>query len=89
MKPEIVEKLNRELIEAISEDDKPSISIDRAAKILGVDRQTLRVAIANGTCPVGLGGQHPSGSKFGRVSKLALYNWITKGIEWEEEPHGL
>ena len=82
MKPKIIEALYQELIEAISEDDKPSISIDRAAKILGVDRQTLRVAIANGTCPVGLGGQHPSGSKFGRVSKLALYNWLMKGMEY-------
>lgn len=82
MKPRIIEALYQELIEAISEDDKPSISIDRAAKILGVDRQTLRVAIANGTCPVGLGGQHPSGSKFGRVSKLALYNWLMKGMEY-------
>ena len=82
MKPKIIEVLYQELIEAISEDDKPSISIDRAAKILGVDRQTLRVAIANGTCPVGLGGQHPSGSKFGRVSKLALYNWLMKGVAY-------
>ena len=82
MKPEVIEVLYQELIKAISEDDKPSISIDKAAKILGVDRQTLRVAIANGTCPVGLGGQHPSGSKFGRVSKLALYNWLTKGVEY-------
>lgn len=82
MKPKIIEELYQELIETISEDDKPSISIDKAAKILGVDRQTLRVAIANGTCPVGLGGQHPSGSKFGRVSKLALYNWLMKGVEY-------
>ena len=82
MKPKIIEALYQELIEAISEDDKPSISIDRAAKILGVDRQTLRVAIANGTCPIGLGGQHPSGSKFGRVSKLAPYNWLMKGVEY-------
>ena len=82
MKPEVIEVLYQELIKAISEDDKPSISIDKAAKILGVDRQTLRVAIAIGTCPVGLGGQHPSGSKFGRVSKLALYNWLTKGVEY-------
>lgn len=81
MRPEIIEKLNQDLIAALNEDDKPSISIEKAAKVLGVDRQTLRVAIANGTCPVGLGGQHPSGSKFGRVSKLALWNWMTKGIE--------
>jgi hypothetical protein len=80
MQPEIITKLTKELIDALNEDDKPYISIDRASKLLGVDNQSLRVAVANGSCPFGFGGQHEkSGSKFGRVSKLALWNWITKG----------
>jgi hypothetical protein len=74
-------KLKQDLSEALNEDDKPYLSIERASKLLGVDNESLRVAIANGSCPFGFGGQHErSGSRFGRVSKLALYNWITKGV---------
>lgn len=82
MPPEIINRLNKELVEAMNDDEKPYISIDKAAHLLGVDNQSLRVAIANGTCPFGFGGQHErTGSRFGRVSKLALWNWITKGID--------
>lgn len=80
MQPEIISKLNKELLDVLSEDEKPYISIDKASKLLGVDNQSLRVAIANGSCPFGFGGQHEkSGKRFGRVSKLALWNWMTKG----------
>jgi len=82
MQPEIINKLNKELIDVMNADEKPCISIDKAAHLLGVDNQSLRVAIANGTCPFGFGGQHQrTGNRFGRVSKLALWNWITKGFE--------
>ena len=30
--------------------------------------------------PFGYGGTNPGGSRFGRVSKLALWNFLTKGI---------
>lgn len=80
MQPEIISRLTKELINALNEDDKPCLSIDRTSKLLGVDSQSLRLAIANGSCPFGYGGQHSkSGTRFGRVSKLALWNWITKG----------
>lgn len=79
VQPEIISKLIKELINVLEEDDKPCISIDKAAKLLGVDNQSLRIAIANGSCPFGFGGQHErSGSRFGRISKLALWNWMMK-----------
>lgn len=82
MKPEIIETLNKNLVLALEEDNKPSISIEKAAKLLGMDDQTLRISIANGSSPIGIGGRHErTGSKFGRVSKLALWNYLTKGIE--------
>ena len=79
--PEIIDKLLCDLINAMGEDEKPSISIKQAAKLIGVDEETLRVSISNGTCPFGFGGQHrDTGTRFGRVSKLALWSYLTKGV---------
>jgi len=82
MKPEIIGRLNRELVEALDADQSASISINTAAKLLNIDDQCLRVAIARGSCPFAVGGEHErTGHRFGRISKLALYNWLTKGVE--------
>lgn len=79
--PEVVDRLLGELAEALGKDEKPSISIKEAAALAGVDVETLRVAISNGSCPFGYGGQHrDSGTRFGRVSKLALWAFMTKGV---------
>jgi len=78
--PTIINDLEKRLIEALEKDNNPSISIEEAAKILGQDKDCLRVAIANGTCPFGYGGQHKmNGQRFGRVSKMALYRFLIKG----------
>lgn len=80
MKPTMIEELQRQLVDLIEKDNSPSISIEEAAKILGQDKDCLRQAIAMGTCPFGYGGTGPSGQKFGRVSKLALWNFLMKGF---------
>lgn len=70
-------EMRKQVLDAINEDDKPTMSIDRTAKLLGIDKECLRVSIANGTCPFGVGGYHrDTGTQFGRVSKLALWNWM-------------
>ena len=76
--PEVVQELLENLSRTLNEDQSPCISIDKAAKVLGVDNETLRVAIANGTCPFGFGGSHrTTGSRFGKVSKIALWSFLT------------
>lgn len=80
MKPQIIEELQRQLVEVIEKDNTPSITIEEAAKVLGQDKENLRRAIAMGTCPFGYGGTGPSGQRFGRVSKLALWNFLMKGF---------
>ena len=80
MRPPMIDKLQNDLIELIEKDESPSVTIEEAAKLLGQDRDCLRQSIASGTCPFGYGGTNPGGSRFGRVSKLALWNFLTKGI---------
>ena len=77
----IIDKLLIDVKEAMEADDKATMSIEATAKLLGIDDQCLRISIANGSCPFGIGGEHrTSGKKFGRVSKLALWAFLTKGV---------
>ena len=80
MKPKLIDELLADLVEAIDRDSSPSMSVEEAAKLLGQDKECLRRSIASGTCPFGYGGTGPGGNRYGRVSKLALWNWITKGV---------
>ena len=81
MKPLIIKNLENELIDVLNQDNSPSISVEVAAKLIGQDRDCLRRSIANGTCPFGYGGiNREKGTHFGRVSKLALWNFLTKGV---------
>lgn len=81
MTSKVIDKLRHDLITAIDADDSPSLSVETAAKILGQDKDCLRESIANGTCPFGFGGRRLSGQRYAKVSKLALWNFLNKGVE--------
>jgi hypothetical protein len=76
-KPEIIEKLEKELIGLLEADEKPDISANQVARLLNIDVSKFRNMVYSGNVPFAIGengGKHGRG--FCRVSKLALWNWI-------------
>lgn len=80
-KPIIIDKLNDDLMALVSADNKPYLNTEAVAKFMGMDPSCLRHAIYNNQCPFGVGASKQSyGNGFVKISKLAFYNWITKGV---------
>lgn len=77
--PESIIKLDNDLNALLEADNKPYLKIEDAAKFLGIDKMALRRMMYAGTCPFGFGVEGDKyGNGFGKISKLAFYNWITK-----------
>ena len=80
MKPQIIVDLEKKLLDAMEEDRDPSITIIKAAEVVGMDVDCLRQSISQGTCPFGVGGKNGDrGNRFGKVPKVAIWNWMMKG----------
>ncbi len=77
--PKSIEQLDIELTKMLDADDKPYLKIEVVAKYLGIDKMVLRRMMYAGTCPFGFGMEGDKyGNGFGKISKLAFYNWMTK-----------
>ena len=77
--PEIIKQLDSELVELVTADDGPVLSVKDVAKFLGMGQESLRKMLYTGSVPFGLGRE---GNKYeegaAKISKLAFYNWVTQ-----------
>ena len=86
MKIEVPECLIRqinELNEAMNENPNSAfISVEKASKLLGVDKECLRASILNGNCRFGFGGSKTeyADKYFYKIPKLSLYNFLMPGV---------
>ena len=84
----VVNQLN-ELNELMDKDvDKKVLSATDAAKVLGIDVETLKYTARSGGCPFALSGKRDSRSQLiTKIPKLPFYLFMTQmnGIELLEE----
>lgn len=83
--PKIIEEQQRAFLELLERDDSPCVTAKDLAVLWGVDVDIIRAAAEHGTLPFGFGGrQGPHSSRFCRIPKLPLYNWMTQAALYRD-----
>lgn len=81
MKIEVPDKifvLHEEIVKAVN-DSTEVMEIRVAAKLLGLNKDTLRKIIYNERCPFAIGLKEKYANGIARVSTLGIYNYFTQG----------
>jgi hypothetical protein len=77
-KPPIIEQQEQALYDLMMADEKPFVSVEKAAHFIGVHPSTLRRWLYSGNCTFGMGmegDKHSNG--YGVIPKLTFFNWCT------------